>query len=182
MNRQIHKCIVYADGGQVSAATFQNNKYCPIKDDGNEKIQLRKNFWEWWKEKMEYVEGDMVDICIISDQKYPELELTDFSNIVSEGETFWKEANIRSFLEVIVNYNKITLKSENGFEMKVLKEKTMFGGDVNKEKIFYTNMKFERKKNTANKKTKDNGEVSDENTTEFIQYWRNLKETQKGNY
>ena len=140
MNRQIHKCIVYAEGGQVSAVTFQNNKYCPIKDDGNEKIQLRKNFWEWWKEKMEYVEGDMVDICIIGDQKYPELELTDFSNIVSEGETFWKEANIRSFLEVIVNYNKITLKSENGFEMKVLKEKTMFGGDVNKEKIFYTNM------------------------------------------
>lgn len=182
MNRQIHKCIIFADGGQVSAATFQNNEYCYIKDDGNEGIQLRKNFWEWWKEKMEYVEGDIVDICIISDQKYPELEFTDFSSIVSEGETFWKEANIRYFLEMMVPYTQITLKSENGYEMKVLKEKTMFGGAVNNKKIFYTNMKFERKKNTANKKTKDNGEAFDENTTEFIQYWRNLKETQKGNY
>ena len=63
--------------------------------------------------------------------------------------------------------------------MKVLKEKKILGGTINNEKIFYTNMKFNPQKGATNKKTKGNGEIYDESTTEFIQFWRDLKETQK---
>lgn len=181
MKSQIHNCIIYADKGKVSAATFQNDAYVYVKDDGNNKIQISENFWNWWKEKMEYVEGDVVDICVISDRIYPELELTGFPNIVSEDQTFWTEENIRSFLKEMIEYTKILLKSKNGLEMNVLKEKIMCGGAVNNKKVFYTNMNFKRKNSGSKNSTLRDREAEAEDATNWIQYWRDLKKSDLNN-
>lgn len=90
------KYIFYFRNNIISAYYFRDSIFESLKYKGNSNIYFEnREFWEWWKEKVNY-NGEDVDFCIISD-----IEMTQPENGIKYAlETTWKKNEINLFLKM----------------------------------------------------------------------------------
>ena len=63
--------LILLQNQKVALFRIHNNKVEPILKEGEKIFALKEDFWEWWQEAAEYMQGDCVDICFVFDKPHP---------------------------------------------------------------------------------------------------------------
>lgn len=176
---QVYENIFFMENGFVTVYWFRKSqkKFEYLKRDGQKKYPLTDDFWEEWRRETDYVEdADRVDFCFIYDEENALIHDSFLERAKPvEGGSCWSMEAIRSFFEETVADTHVRLCLPGGKTVRFDKENQMFGGDVNSEKVFYTNIELETPKDVAGtggkkeEKEEEEGEIS-----LFARYFKEL--------
>lgn len=113
--------------GQIAIYMIKNKELEMIKKEGDSLFSIEKFSWEFWRDKVEFIEGDTLDLCFIYDREYQGITDSEFcpKNFKSKS---WDINSIILALEDLKISARI--KDSEGKEF----------GNSKATKIFYTNL------------------------------------------
>ncbi len=167
----VHEHLFFVKDNQVTVYRFwkDKEKFEHLRRDGSITYPITEDFWEWWKEAVDYSEdsekeedSDQVDFCFIYDKENILISDSFLENVVKKKEeSLWNRKVIRAFFEEIVESTHVELHYANDkvecFDKKII----LFAPDGNQKKIYYTNLMTEMESSKeAKEKTEDKEEVS----------------------
>ncbi|RDU71834.1 hypothetical protein [Helicobacter brantae] len=68
-----------------------------VKKEGERLICVDENFWEWWKQEMDYVKDDVLDLCFVWDKQDEILHNGEFFSAELQSD-FWNQREVLNLL------------------------------------------------------------------------------------
>ena len=121
------KHLILLQNQKVALFRIHNNEMEPILKEGEKIFALKEDFWEWWQDAAEYMQGDPVDICFVFDKPHPLIQESAFYTPLNE-QSQWTQENILEVFDFI-GLGKVQLFQADCAESK-----------EDLENVFFTNI------------------------------------------
>ena len=144
MTNKVHRYIFFIQRNIISVFS---DEFEPVTNCGEIEFELKDNFWNWWKDAVDYLSDDIIDFCFIYDKEYDILE----DDFLKNYKSFWNIEDIKKFFERKNNLSNINVIDANNNELILNKSRFI---DDNQEIVFYTNINFEAVKEINENKYK----------------------------
>lgn len=92
--------LIFIKNEEIAVFRLIGEQIVPLKKDGNIFFKIEEDFWEWWKDTIDYVDGDILDFCFIWDKEAQVIFQSPFfvHNPVDSG---WDTQTILSVLSFV---------------------------------------------------------------------------------
>lgn len=137
---KVYQHLFFLNKDMVTVAEYNNSEkeFSYIRNKGEEEFPVTEDFWQWWKEAVSYISGEITDFCFIYDKEYNILSDGFIKNTQASGESCWTESRVIQFLTKIPEYGNIILTDCNGKTFP--SENKAITGKNNE--TFYTNIEY----------------------------------------
>ena len=115
---------------KIAILRCENNEFIPIRYEGEEFFDFKDNFWEWFKEKIEY-QNEPLSFVVLNKSNFSipnDIKLKSKNNFCIEKINFEYE-NVLSFPKVNIQQKKV--KKIKPLKQEIIIKKTI--ADIYKE-------------------------------------------------
>lgn len=85
---------------QIAVFALCDGKLTPFLKDSQMFFDIEENFWNWWKVRSQYQNGDETDLCFVWDEKNP-LVFEDRFFAPKLSNTLWRRESVELVLKEI---------------------------------------------------------------------------------
>lgn len=89
--------LFFIKNEEIAVFRLFGEQIVPLKKDGNIFFKVEEDFWEWWKDTIDYVDGDILDFCFVWDKELQIISQSPFF-ICNSTNSVW---NSQSMLNVL---------------------------------------------------------------------------------
>ncbi|RTJ79961.1 hypothetical protein C3H43_01880 [Campylobacter jejuni] len=145
MTRTIHN-LFFIIANKITLCKFYNNELSILQKEGENSFEIKHDFWNWWEDKEEYMQGDKLDFAFVWDK---------------ENEIIFQSSFFVGFLENSIWDKNMLEKALNmlDFNFRIKTQDGVIIGNKKSSIDLHSNIKLQNKinKNTLilNKKQKE---------------------------
>ncbi|MDL0103803.1 hypothetical protein NYG95_06215 [Campylobacter felis] len=112
---------------KITICKFYNSELLALKNEGATSFEIWDDFWKWWEEKEEYVQGDELDFAFIWDEQNPVIFQSPFFTEYLQ-DSIWNKSIVEKVLSKFQCDFKI--KTEDGAIIGSKKKKLCLSSNI----------------------------------------------------